>query len=229
MCTTKICRKCGEEKSINDYYKHSLGKDGHRNICKKCRNIQNRVPDRKYHNSKKAKEKRKDRSKTKEYKEKTAKYEEKRRFSEKRIKWKTEYNKKYFTNPENKVKINTTKRAYKKERIKTDKVFLLSLRLGSIIRSTLKRKRYNKKSKTVEILGCTYKFFKEYLESKFENWMNWDNYGKYNGKLNFGWDIDHIIPISSVKTEEELIKLFHYTNLQPLCSKVNRHIKKDKF
>ena len=58
--------------------------------------------------------------------------------------------------------------------------------------------------------------------------MNWDNYGLYNGELDYGWDLDHIIPISSAKTEEDIIRLNHYTNLQPLCSKTNRDIKKDK-
>lgn len=58
--------------------------------------------------------------------------------------------------------------------------------------------------------------------------MNWDNYGKYNGELNHGWDIDHIIPISNAKTEEEVYILNHYSNLEPLCSKINRDIKIDK-
>ena len=62
----------------------------------------------------------------------------------------------------------------------------------------------------------------------FEPWMNWENKGLYNGKLNYGWDIDHKIPVSSATTEEELVKLNHYTNLQPLCSKINRDIKKNK-
>ena len=59
--------------------------------------------------------------------------------------------------------------------------------------------------------------------------MNWENKGLYNGDLNYGWDIDHIIPISSAFTEVEILKLNHYTNLQPLCSKINRDIKKNKF
>lgn len=58
--------------------------------------------------------------------------------------------------------------------------------------------------------------------------MSWDNHGLYNGDFNYGWDIDHILPLSSAKTDEEVIKLNHYTNLQPLCSKVNRDIKSDK-
>ena len=57
--------------------------------------------------------------------------------------------------------------------------------------------------------------------------MSWSNYGLYNGEKNFGWDIDHIIPLSIANTEEEVIKLNHYTNLQPLCSYINRVVKKN--
>ena len=56
--------------------------------------------------------------------------------------------------------------------------------------------------------------------------MNWENYGLYiSKKLNYGWDIDHIIPLNVAKTEDEIIILNHYTNLQPLCSYTNRNIK----
>lgn len=57
--------------------------------------------------------------------------------------------------------------------------------------------------------------------------MTWENYGKYNGELNYGWDIDHIIPLTTAKTEDDVIRLSHYTNLRPLCSYTNRVIKKD--
>ena len=55
--------------------------------------------------------------------------------------------------------------------------------------------------------------------------MNWENYGKYNGNYKNGWDIDHIIPLNKAKTPEDVIKLNHYTNLQPLDSYINRVIK----
>ena len=58
--------------------------------------------------------------------------------------------------------------------------------------------------------------------------MNWENYGLYNGELNYGWDIDHIIPTSSAKNEIDFLKLWNFNNLKPLCSKINRDIKKDK-
>jgi hypothetical protein len=86
-----------------------------------------------------------------------------------------------------------------------------------------------KKDSTINILGCAIEEFKVYLEKNWESWMNWENYGKYSkGVENFGWDIDHIIPISSAKTPDDVIKLNHYTNLTPMCSFKNRYIKKDK-
>jgi len=117
---------------------------------------------------------------------------------------------------------------YYNKRIKTDSLFKLSKRIRTSIRQNIQKKGFKKKYKTENILGCSFKEFKDYIESKFEDWMNWDNHGKYNGEFNFGWDLDHIIPISSAITEQEVIKLNHFTNLQPLCSKINRYIKKNK-
>lgn len=102
-------------------------------------------------------------------------------------------------------------------------------KIGANIRIMLKKGGYTKKnSRTVEILGCSIDVFKKHLESKFEFWMTWENCGKYNGELNYGWDIDHIISISSAETEEDILRLNHYTNLQPLCSYTNRYIKCDR-
>ena len=50
--------------------------------------------------------------------------------------------------------------------------------------------------------------------------MSWDNH-----KLN-GWHIDHITPLSSAKTEDDVHKLCHYTNLQPLWC--NENYKKEQ-
>jgi len=166
--------------------------------------------------------------------------------------YKKEYNKKY--NLDNKEKISENKKLYRQnnkekikkyridnreiinksalkyyyDRIDRDNLFYLSFKIRNLVRISIKKKGYSKKSKTTEILGCSIVDFKTYIESKFENWMSWDNHGLYNGMIRYGWDIDHIIPISSAKTEEEIIKLNHYTNLRPLCSFINRVIKREK-
>ena len=117
---------------------------------------------------------------------------------------------------------------YQKIRRQTNPLFRLSQNIRERVRDSFKTKGKIKRSKTELILGCSFEEFKQHIESKFELWMNWDNYGLYNGELNYGWDIDHIIPLKIAITEDDVIKLNHYTNLQPLCSKINRDIKKDR-
>jgi len=120
-------------------------------------------------------------------------------------------------------------RQYQINKKKTDNLFKLNLSIRKLIYVSLSRKNVKKNTKTEIILGCSSLEFKEYIESKWESWMNWENYGKYNGEYKYGWDLDHIIPISSAKTKEDLIKLNYYTNFQPMCSKINRYEKKNKF
>lgn len=62
-------------------------------------------------------------------------------------------------------------------------------------------------------IGLSIIDFKKYIERQFDNKMNWSNYRE--------WHIDHIIPLASATTEEEVIKLNHYTNLQPLWAEDN--------
>jgi hypothetical protein len=130
---------------------------------------------------------------------------------------------------ENKEKLKETRKLWHKKKLENDPLYKITYRFSNKLRKIIKQKGYVKTDKTIDILGCTYNEFIKYLETKFEPWMSWDNYGLYNGTPNYGWDIDHIIPTSSATTEDELLKLNHYTNLQPLCSHINRNIKKDKY
>jgi hypothetical protein len=127
----------------------------------------------------------------------------------------------YYQN--NKDAIKQRKNIYKKNRLQSDPLFRLKYSISRCIRRAVVNKRG---AATIDILGCSISQFKAHLESLFEPWMSWDNYGIYTGEFNSGWDIDHIIPLSSAETEEGLIKLNHYMNLQPLCSKINRDIKR---
>ena len=119
-----------------------------------------------------------------------------------------------------------------KERKENDILFRLKCNIKSMVSKSIKNNGFQKESRTYEILGCSYELFKEYIEKQFESWMNWENYGNPKDDIyepNKTWDIDHIKPLASATTEGELIKLNHYTNLQPLCSYHNRFIKKDNY
>ena len=69
----------------------------------------------------------------------------------------------------------------------------------------------------VKIIGCDWEELKHHIESQFQDGMSWDNWSKD------GWHIDHIIPLASATNEDEMYKLNHYTNLQPLWSVDNLH------
>ena len=131
----------------------------------------------------------------------------------------------------NKDKYNAARNKKRKELMVSNSLYKLKHRVRTLISHAINRKNFRKTSKTHEILGCTYEQFKLHLESQFESWMSWDNYGNPKDgifELNKTWDIDHIIPLDSAITEEDVIKLNHYTNLRPLCSLDNRWIKKNK-
>lgn len=225
----KKCSKCGVEKDLSLFNKDISSKDEHRSNCKEC-SKQYRIDN---------KEKLKDYARnnpTKYIREKNYNPEKKKlyylknkdRILKKRKKYyelnrekKLEYQKKYQN--ENKDKRNL----YLSERRKNDPLFNLITNIRNLIYNSFYYNGYVKSSKTQDLLGCSFSELKEYLENKFEDWMSWNNKGLYNGEFNYGWDIDHIIPLSSAENEEDVIKLCHHTNLQPMCSKINRDIKKN--
>lgn len=81
-------------------------------------------------------------------------------------------------------------------------------------------------------LNYSFQELKKYLESKFEPWMNWNNYGMYrldtwddNDQSTWTWNIDHIIPQSKLlytsMEDDNFKKCWALDNLQPLSSKDN--------
>jgi hypothetical protein len=185
---TKICSKCHKEKNICEFGKYAQSKDGLLTVCKLCKKIINLN----YRNSDPVK-----------YKEKQKKYRNNNKSKEKiRIQNWREKNKK-------KVNLKSTK--YEKYRKEVDPQYKLIRNVRTRLYNFLKSKNISKKNKTIDIIGCDSFFLKNYLESKFTENMSWGNFGKEI-------HIDHIIPLSSAKNEEEVLKLCHYTNLQPLWS-----------
>jgi len=112
----------------------------------------------------------------------------------------------------NRPTIRDYQREYMKKyitrKLASDEVFKIKYVMRKLIAYSLWAGGYTKKSRTFEILGISYDDFKVYMERQFVKGMNWGNHGE--------WHIDHIIPLASAHCEEDVIKLNHYTNLQPL-------------
>jgi len=104
------------------------------------------------------------------------------------------------------------KRKRKKEKENELTGFIQKIRQS--VRKSFKRSGYTKKSKTYNILGNDWSTVKKYFELLFQPGMSWNNYGD--------WEIDHIIPLSKAENEYDVIKLCHYTNLQPLWKLDNK-------
>jgi hypothetical protein len=208
----KICSKCKIQKDVCEFGIHNSTKDRLRTSCKECR---------------------KDEGKS--YREQNR---EKRKLTVKN--WKDRninYGKNYYT--KNKEKINLINknwyesnkeksrdnnkkwaeknidkvREYHNNRIKSQRkkdpikklIFNVRTRISSILK--------NKKKSSFNIVGCSPELLKQHLEQQFTNGMSWENQGY--------WHVDHIIPLSSAKTEEEIYKLCYYKNLQPLWAEDN--------
>jgi len=85
---------------------------------------------------------------------------------------------------------------------------IMKKRLRDRLRNIFSNHGKKKRSSTLDMIGGDWLVAKKHLESLFTESMTWENIGE--------WHIDHIIPFATAKTEEELIALCHYTNLQPL-------------
>jgi hypothetical protein len=197
----KQCNSCEKKMQFEKFAKSSRNKDGYDTLCKICRNSVNR--NYRYTNPSKVKVARK-----KHYQANIEKMRaEKMKYYENNKDAKSTYDKKY--RKENSLKIREYKRTWEEnrkdnlqDRIKRN----LRRRLIHVVR------KENKSNTTMELLGCDIDFFISFLESKFDDRMNWENYG-----IN-GWHIDHIIPCYAfdLTSESEQKRCFHYTNLQPL-------------
>lgn len=239
---SKICSNCGIEKSLEHFHLKKKSKDGYNTICKSCRSDYQKMYRQKnadylkeYLKNYQSKNKVELAKKAKEYrltnKDKITNYR-KERYLTNRDSILLD-RKAYYENNKQKI-LNRTKNYQKKNKVKVrqrinrwfhkktkeDSLFKLTHNIRSLIKNSLKHRGIKKNTSLVQILGCSSEEFKVHLESQFQDGMSWDNHGM--------WHLDHIIPISWGKTEEEIIALNHHTNFQPLWAKDN-YFKSNRF
>lgn len=240
---TKICKKCGLEKNIDDFRKTY---EWYRNTCKDCekkyreehREHKNEVNRLYYENNKDKKKeyylkhfddikkKNQDRraANPKKYQLMSRKYYDNNKDEIlKRGKIYRENNSELIQKRRQKYYQSNKAIIHEKQRIRRneDPVYKLKGQVRRCLNDSFKKKGFRKSKHTEEILGLPLLEFYTYLLKTYK-----ENYGK-------DWDgkeivhVDHIIPLATAKTEEEVLKLCHYTNLQLLNAEDNMD-KKDK-
>ena len=233
----KICGHCKIEKSLLDFYENRFSKGGYEGVCKQCKKkyrkiyednnrfeistrhavyykknkkrIDDKEKERRKNNKEEIRNKQKEyrgnnkeriRLKEKEYRENNKEKRElqiKRwRESEKGKEAARKYNQKKRSTPEGRINNNITTNIYQ----------------------SLKGNKHGRHWE--DLVGYMLQQLMNHLESQFESWMNWNNYGyPKNGERT--WSIDHIKPISSFNfdsyNDEEFKQCWSLENLRPLC------------
>lgn len=243
--STKVCIKCNQEKPLSDFNKHVRMKDGIRNSCRICDYISKK--EWKKNNKDKVREEKRRyierRKNVIKEKKPPAQWERKicngcnveknrdeyyfhsggickecEKLRQKRYRQnnptqrkitKKKWNK---NNPELYKKFKKESKKRKKQR---DPVYRAILSIRARLSNFINKNHLHKSKKFKDIIGIDYDGFKDYIESQFLEGMSWDN------RSIDGWHLDHIIPISSAKTIEDVERLNHYTNFQPLWAEDN--------
>ena len=114
----------------------------------------------------------------------------------------------------NREKIRDRSNKYRKKRWDKFRKDKSQEYINQLIMNGVRRYIIDKRGKSYEdILGETFDNVRLHIEKQFIDGMSWSNFGE--------WHIDHIVPLSSGKNQDEWVKLNHYKNLQPLWAKEN--------
>lgn len=199
--STKVCSDCKIEKPRTDYYIKNRKTGQVQSFCKICSNTRRRKRDQRF----------REKGLHKRFPKVIEVLTTCSCCGERKL---TLGNFRRQTNGINFEKVcKSCKNEQKRERSSNDPLFRMKNHIRSLIRKGIKKRGYSKNSRTHEILGIDYNGFKEHIENLFVEGMNWDNHGE--------WHYDHIIPLATADNYEDLIRLNHYTNFQPLWAEDN--------
>lgn len=100
-----------------------------------------------------------------------------------------------------------------KQKLRQKPEYVIASRLSRLVSWSLATVGAIKTSPTLERLGFTAKELRSHIEKQFLPGMSWAN--------RRDWQIDHITPISSAKTPDEVYKLNCLSNLRPMWATEN--------
>ncbi len=239
---TKICKKCGLDKCLSEFNirKTKIGTIYYRSMCKMCQKESKKI----YYEQHAAAI----RSKVNKYRidnDSIIKSKKKEYYNINKEQILKKYKEYYFDNNEkisekkkefyrkNKDIINKRKLGYQKNRERSNPIFKLRRRVSNMVYSMIKKNGKCKNGLSILAkLPYSIDELKLHLEVQFENWMTWNNWGKYNAltwndndQTTWTWQIDHIIPHSEFQyttmEDEKFKSCWSLSNLRPLSSKQN--------
>lgn len=106
---------------------------------------------------------------------------------------------------------------YQRNKRQSDPVYKFRSSFTHLMSLYRRRKGYTGNKGTWEMVGCDFDTFLAYIQGQFTEGMTIENYGHGKGC----WNIDHIVPISTAQTDEDIERLNHYTNLRPMWATDN--------
>jgi len=231
----KECRICNELKDPSCFYKRGSG--GYRTECKECikskakkeyrkdpYKIKSRVALYRKNNRDKIIENMREYNSREEVKKRMVKYRQdnKKELRKKEREW-------HKNNPEKSRAISRKRAAKRRE----NPVIRVRYNVSRAVGLALNRQGSSKAGEsTFKYLDYTLDDLKKHLESMFEDWMTWDNYGPYkvsewddNNLSTWTWQIDHIICQASLPYDSmdhpNFKKCWALSNLRPYSSKQN--------
>lgn len=98
-------------------------------------------------------------------------------------------------------------------RRQSDPLRAMQARISRLYRHALVRIGSIKTSPTFERLGYSVEEFVVHIEKQFHNGMGWHNMDR--------WQIDHIVPVSTASTLDDVVALNQLSNLRPMWAKQN--------
>jgi hypothetical protein len=211
MDETKTCYECEKTKPISEF---TTKRGVATNLCKLCN--AKKAHDY-YHSHKKEcsiknaerheKNKKVDNDRSKKYYQ-----EHKPELTAYRKQWREENKAK-----DNGYRYGTRMRKYKKNP-KAKIMDRMRINFNGYLHRAVSKDNYiplkQRSGSVIEYLGCTPEFFIKHLESMWEPWMTWENYGNRRDC----WSIDHIKPLSMFDPTKkgDLAIVWHYTNMRPI-------------
>lgn len=188
----KKCCSCGVVKPQVGFSKNRSGLGGLSDMCRQCTSAYRSSPRQK----------------------RLAREGNRRRYAENPAKFKKWFN---AWRDENRDEWLSALRRRHAERRASDSLYAAKCAARTCVRNAFNRHGFPKSSKTEDILGCSWDHLLAHLASLCYGGMTAEDILANDGRVH----IDHIIPLATAKTEEDVIRLSHYTNLQPLWAADN--------